>query len=47
MVYVTVHRGEGGAKLDEGAGVGIKIISYTISRMTVPPADFPRVTPLD
>ena len=32
--------------LDEGAGVGIKIISYTISRMAVPPADFPRVTPL-
>ena len=37
---------EGGGKLDEGAGVGIKIISYTISRMAVPPADFPRVTPL-
>ena len=32
--------------MDEGAGVGIKIISYTISRMAVPPADFPRVTPL-
>ena len=33
-------------KLDEGAGEGIKIISYTISPMAVPPADFPRVTPL-
>ena len=46
LCYSSSGGGELRGKLDEGAGVGIKIISYTISRMAVPPADFPRVTPL-